>query len=138
MLHQLLSERARWERVQADRTLIPNVVEETLRYDPPLYWVPRKAAADVKLAGVKIAAGAMVCNAVGHANRDLAGVERPNEWDMDRLPREPNPSDVRLRRALLHRLVAGTTGGHGRTRGAPDRLPDLTLATRTPTSRTAR
>lgn len=84
MLHQLLSVRSRWERVQSDHTLIPNVVEETLRFDPPLYWVPRKAAADVELAGAVIPAGALVCNAVGHANRDLAGLERPNEWDMDR------------------------------------------------------
>lgn len=84
MLHQLLSVRSRWERVRSDRALIPNVVEETLRFDPPLYWIPRKAAADVELAGTVIAAGTLVCNAVGHANRDLAGLERPYEWDMDR------------------------------------------------------
>ncbi|KUI29220.1 cytochrome P450 [Mycobacterium sp. GA-2829] len=84
MLHQLLAARSRWERLQADRTLIPNVVEETLRYDPPLYWVPRKAAVDVELAGTTIAAGSLVCNAVGHANRSLEGLVRPYEWDMDR------------------------------------------------------
>jgi cytochrome P450 len=84
MLHQLLSDRSRWDRLRSDRTLIPNVVEETLRYDPPLYWVPRKAAADVELAGVTIPVGAMVCNAVGHANRDVEGLEHPYEWDMDR------------------------------------------------------
>ncbi len=84
MLHQLLSEPERWERLKTDRTLIANVVEETLRYDPPLYWVPRKAAADIEFGGVTIPAGAMVCNAVGHANRDLEGLERPFEWDMDR------------------------------------------------------
>lgn len=84
MVHQLLSDRSRWERVLMDRTLIPNVVEETLRYDPPLYWVPRRAAADVVVAGTTIVAGSLVCNAVGHANRDLEGLDRPYEWDMDR------------------------------------------------------
>lgn len=84
MLHQLLSVPARWRRVQADRTLIANVVEETLRFDPPLYWVPRKAATDVEVAGVTIPAGALVCNAVAHANRDLDGLDRPYDWDMDR------------------------------------------------------
>ena len=84
MLHQLLSVRSRWERVQSDRMLIANIVEETLRYDPPLYWVPRKAAADVDVAGVTIPAGALVCNAVAHANRDLDGMDHPYDWDMDR------------------------------------------------------
>ena len=84
MLHQLLSVRSRWERVRSDRTLIANVVEETLRFDPPLYWVPRKAAVDADVAGVTIPAGTLVCNAVGHANRDLEGLDHPYDWDMDR------------------------------------------------------
>ncbi|OBG03114.1 cytochrome P450 [Mycolicibacter sinensis] len=84
MLHQLLSEPSRWQRLIAEPTLIPNVVEETLRFDPPLYWVPRKAAVVTELAGATIPAGTLVCNAVGHANRDIEGLERPYEWDMDR------------------------------------------------------
>ena len=48
MLHYLLSDRSRWERLLTDRALIPNVIEETLRCDPPLYWVPRKTAATSK------------------------------------------------------------------------------------------
>lgn len=84
MLHYLLSDRSRWERLQAERSLIPNVVEETLRIDPPLYWVPRKTATDVEVAGNPIPSGTFVCNAVGHANRDPHAVERPDEWDMDR------------------------------------------------------
>jgi cytochrome P450 len=84
MLHYLLADRSRWERLQSDRTLIPNVIEETLRCDPPLYWVPRVAARDVEVAGQTIAAGTLVCNAVAHANRDPAVIERPDEWDMDR------------------------------------------------------
>jgi cytochrome P450 len=84
MLHQLLSEPSRWQRLIAEPTLIPNVVEETLRFDPPLYWLPRKAAVVTELAGATIPAGTLVCNAVGHANRDIEGLERPYEWDMDR------------------------------------------------------
>jgi cytochrome P450 len=84
MLHYLLSDRSRWERLRNDRALIPNVIEETLRCDPPLYWVPRMTAADVEIAGVQIPAKTLVCNAVGHANRDPEIVERPDEWDMDR------------------------------------------------------
>jgi len=84
MLHYLLSDRSRWERLRIDRALIPNVIEETLRCDPPLYWLPRMTATDVEVAGVTIPAGTLVCNAVGHANRDPEVVERPDEWDIDR------------------------------------------------------
>ncbi len=84
MLHYLLSDRSRWRRLLSDRSLIPNVIEETLRCDPPLYWVPRRTARDVELAGTTIASGTLVCNAVAHANRDAQVVERPDEWDMDR------------------------------------------------------
>ncbi len=84
MLHYLLSDRSRWERLLTDRSLIPNVIEETLRCDPPLYWVPRRAAPDAEVAGTTIPSGTLVCNAVAHANRDPEVVERPDEWDMDR------------------------------------------------------
>lgn len=84
MLHYLLSIRSRWERLRSDRSLIANVIEETLRCDPPLYWVPRMTAVDIEVAGTKIPMGTLVCNAVGHANRDPEVAERPDEWDMDR------------------------------------------------------
>ncbi|TAM65272.1 cytochrome P450 [Mycobacterium sp.] len=84
MLHYLLSDRSRWERLRNDHALIANVIEETLRCDPPLYWVPRMTAVDVEVAGTQIPAKTLVCNAVGHANRDPEVVERPDEWDMDR------------------------------------------------------
>jgi len=84
MLHYLLSDRTRWERLLDDRSLIPNVVEETLRCDPPLYWVPRRTAGEVELAGTTIPSGTLVCNTVASANRDPDLVERPDEWDMDR------------------------------------------------------
>jgi cytochrome P450 len=84
MLHYLLSDRSRWERLLTDRSLIPNVSEETLRCDPPLYWLPRRTATDVEVAGTTIPSGTLVCNAVAHANRDPDVIERPDEWDMDR------------------------------------------------------
>ncbi|MDQ2636845.1 MAG: cytochrome P450 [Actinomycetota bacterium] len=129
MLHQLLSVRSRWQRVHSDRALIANVVEETLRFDPPLYWVPRKAAADVDVAGVTIPAGALVCNAVAHANRDLDGLDRPYDWDMDR-PAARNRTHQTFGfgehfciGSSLARLEATVA-----LEVALDRLPDLALA----------
>ncbi|MFE9322567.1 cytochrome P450 [Nocardia sp. NPDC052278] len=84
ILHFLLSDRSRWERLREDRSLIPNVVEETLRCEPPLFWVPRMSHTDIEVAGQLIPAGTLVCNAVGSANRDPAMCEDPDTWDMDR------------------------------------------------------
>lgn len=84
MLHFLLVEPERWDRVRADRSLVPNVVEESLRMEPPLYWVPRRTSRDVEVEGTTIPANTMVCTAVGHANRDTDHIADPDSWDLDR------------------------------------------------------
>ena len=57
VLHLLLRQPARWQAIVADRTLIPAVIEETLRVDAPVPALMRTATADTELAGSKIAAG---------------------------------------------------------------------------------
>lgn len=47
-----------WAKVRADPSLIPNLVEETLRYDGPVQGIFRQATQDVELAGTTIPAGA--------------------------------------------------------------------------------
>ena len=48
---------ARWERVVADPALIPNAVEESLRFDPPVLGLCRTPNDDTTVDGVEIAAG---------------------------------------------------------------------------------
>jgi cytochrome P450 len=57
-------------RVLADRSLLPAVVEETLRWDSPIQLVFRRATRDVELAGTKIPADSNVIAILGSANRD--------------------------------------------------------------------
>ena len=59
-------------RVRRDRSRIPALVEEALRYDGPIQFLFREARQDVELAGVKIPAGALVIPLLGSANRDDA------------------------------------------------------------------
>jgi cytochrome P450 len=56
--------------VEDDRTLIPNVVEEALRYDAPVQFLFRKATRDTEVGGVPIPAGMEVVPMFGSANRD--------------------------------------------------------------------
>jgi cytochrome P450 len=70
------------ERVRAEPDLIPNVVEETLRFDPPVQALPRLAMRDVELGGEKISAGATVMLMIGAANRDPARFPDPDRFDV--------------------------------------------------------
>jgi cytochrome P450 len=58
------------ERLRADRGLVPSAIEETLRWDPPVQVVFRRATRDVELAGGRIPADSIVVVLLGSANRD--------------------------------------------------------------------
>ena len=75
-------------RLRADRGLTATAVEEMIRYDPPLHMFVRTAAAEVRLGGVTIPAGAEVAALLGAANRDPAVFADPDRFDVGR---DPNP-----------------------------------------------
>jgi cytochrome P450 len=63
------------QKLQADPGLIPNAVEELLRYDSPVQLTGRMALQDADLQGQKIAKGEHVITLLGAANRDPAAYE---------------------------------------------------------------
>jgi cytochrome P450 len=71
----------------ADRSLMPQAIEEGLRWDAPLTGISRIATEDVELDGVPLPAGTPVNLCLGAANRDPARHERPDEFDIFRKPR---------------------------------------------------
>lgn len=72
--------------VIADRALLPQAIEEALRWEPPLLMISRTATADVTLGGVAIPRGAMVVVSLGAANRDPARYADPDAFDIFRGP----------------------------------------------------
>jgi cytochrome P450 len=62
----------------------PNAVEEILRYDTPVQFVPRVAAEDVDVQGYSIRAGEAIFVLYGGANRDPAIFDDPNTFDTTR------------------------------------------------------
>lgn len=76
----LLSEPARWSAVTADRSLLPDAIEEGLRLEGPTQWLPRTAAADVELGGVAIPAGSTLMLMYQSANRDPAVFSDPDMY----------------------------------------------------------
>jgi cytochrome P450 len=75
------------EQVAAEPSLVPALIEETLRFDSPIQLVFRRATRDVEIAGQPIASGSVVMPILASANRDGARFERPDELDLDRDPR---------------------------------------------------
>ncbi|GAB5453222.1 MAG: cytochrome P450 [Halioglobus sp.] len=70
--------------VRADRSLIPNLVEETLRLATPTSNMWRLAKSDYELGGVTIPAGSMVLLKYFSSNHDESLFEQPLEFDVSR------------------------------------------------------
>jgi cytochrome P450 len=84
LLFGLLSEPDQLDAVRADRGLVPQAIEEALRWESPLLTVARSATEDVELGGVGIPAGAFVAVSLGAANRDPERYAKPDAFDIFR------------------------------------------------------
>ncbi|MEO8750931.1 MAG: cytochrome P450 [Allobranchiibius sp.] len=73
-----------WQLLVKDPTLAARVVEETLRYDPPIQFTDRIAQRDSVIEGYEVPAGHRVLCLLAAANRDPARFERPNFFDITR------------------------------------------------------
>lgn len=71
-------------QIVEDRSLIPNAVEELLRYEPPAPHVGRYVAQDAELQGETIPAGSAILLLVGAANRDEAKFPDGERFDIHR------------------------------------------------------
>lgn len=81
VLH-LLSEPTALTAVRADRALLPNAIEESMRLEPVASVVDRYATKDVTLAGAEIAKGDLVRVSIAGANRDPAVFPEPDRFDV--------------------------------------------------------
>ncbi|QUL37139.1 cytochrome P450 [Erythrobacter sp. JK5] len=85
-MQALASDPEQWARVRADRSLLPGIVEEAIRWTSPVQHFMRTAAKDVEIGGQQIKAGDwMMINYVA-ANHDPAQFESPRRFDAARSP----------------------------------------------------
>jgi len=80
----LLRNREQWRRLLADRSLLPNAIEELLRYDSPVQATVRVPTEDLPLGEHVLRKGALVVCLIGAANRDPAAYEEPDRLDVTR------------------------------------------------------
>ncbi|MEW5809156.1 MAG: cytochrome P450 [Actinomycetota bacterium] len=71
-----------WALLKADPSLIPNAVNEVVRYESPLHAFTRKTARATVLSDVSLPAGARVLVMYASANRDEREWEAPDVFDI--------------------------------------------------------
>ncbi|MEU6768144.1 cytochrome P450 [Streptomyces sp. NPDC046853] len=83
-VHALIERPEQFAKAQADPTLIPNLVEEGLRWTSAACNFMRYAVDDVEIAGGTIPARGAVVAWIGSANRDSAQFTDPHDFDITR------------------------------------------------------
>ncbi|MEB4210610.1 cytochrome P450 [Mycobacterium sp. 94-17] len=84
LMAALLSERDQLDAVRDDPAALTAAVNEAVRWETPLQFVPRLTTRDTELAGVRIPAGATVMVVIGAANHDPDRWEAPERFDLRR------------------------------------------------------
>jgi cytochrome P450 len=80
----MLRNPTQWAALGADADRAQAVIEETLRYDPPVQLVARIAADDMTIGDTTVVKGDSMMLLLAAAQRDPAEFERPETFDPDR------------------------------------------------------
>ena len=75
-----------WDRLRADRSLIPHAINESLRLESPVPQFSRVLTEDHEIDGVPLPAGSRVALLYGSANRDERHYPDPTRFDITRRP----------------------------------------------------
>jgi cytochrome P450 len=89
LLFGLLSHPDQLDALRSDRSLIPQAIEEAVRWDAPLLNITRVATHDTELAGVPIPQGSSVMPMLGAANRQEDRYPDPDRFDIFRQAKVP-------------------------------------------------
>ncbi|MEU7135950.1 cytochrome P450 [Streptomyces sp. NPDC046261] len=82
--HALLTHPDQWALVAADPHLVPQAVEEALRWDTPVQMTERIAGRAAVIGGMPVLEGANVTTVLTAANRDPAQHPDPHRFDVTR------------------------------------------------------
>jgi cytochrome P450 len=84
LAYQLLRRPGLWQQVYEMRVLVPQAVEETLRYDAPIMWLIRTCTYASDIQGITIAPSARVLLGLDSANWDETVWVKPGDFSLER------------------------------------------------------
>jgi cytochrome P450 len=84
LLIALLENPDQLDDVRRDRSLIGPAIEELLRWEPAVPFIPRLVTTDTAICDTAIKAGSIVTVALGSANRDETHFPDPDRFDLHR------------------------------------------------------
>jgi cytochrome P450 len=88
LIAHVLPDRGLWQALARDPGLREAVIQELLRFEPPLVMIPRRATRDVEIGGRRIRAGDDVRLCIAGAHDDEKAYEDPRAFRLDR--KQPN------------------------------------------------
>lgn len=83
-IHALLSHPDQLQKLRDDPSLIPNAIEEVLRYDPPVLETGRFSNAEQQFSGCPVAAHQTIAPSLASANHDPRRFPDPEKFDVAR------------------------------------------------------
>ncbi|MEZ5255881.1 MAG: cytochrome P450 [Ilumatobacteraceae bacterium] len=113
MVYRLANDRALFERLRGDRSLLDAMVEESLRIESPVQTLFRTPTEAVELHGCPIDANTKTGLSFAAANRDPEVWERPDEFDLDRFTGE-HPRHLAFGHGIHHCVGAPLARREGR------------------------
>ena len=87
-VNALLSHPDQLQKLKKNPTLINSAVEEILRFDTSVPFLPRITTQDLTIGGKNITAGSIIALGFGAANHDPEKFESPEVFDITRTPNE--------------------------------------------------
>lgn len=117
----LLARRDQWQALLDDRSLIPNAVEEILRFDGPVINHRRLAKVDVEIGGFTLPAGSKVMMGFASGDRDPLVFPEPDDFDVRR-----ENAELHLEFGKGAHLCLGIALGRMETRIVLELLAELT------------
>jgi hypothetical protein len=83
-MRELLLRRENWEALVANPALIPNAIEEVLRFSPSIVAWRRRALKDATIGGVPVPKDSNILLLIGSANRDESVFAEPSRFNVQR------------------------------------------------------
>ncbi|ODQ95294.1 cytochrome P450 [Mycolicibacterium holsaticum] len=84
LAYALLTHRDQLDAVRADRSLLPQAIEEGIRWETPLLNFMREVTRDTEIGGVHVPEGATMMLSLGSANHDETRWNEPEKFDIFR------------------------------------------------------